>query len=145
MLVNTRSKPVPFKPRSRTEARGWAGARDVGDDAAAAVIIGVASWAPANAMAAHATRRMPDGRICMCRPPRPAFRAGLPHLPGGQVNPRRGHYHSGLQLRNRSLPRTQYRSADSKPPAARIGQHAFAALPVPAALLGGDGRLLSVN
>src|SRR5215472_6045063 len=99
MLVNTWSKPVPFAPRSGTKATGWDGlaegwavAPDVGD--AAAVLIVMASWGPANATAAHANRTTPDGRIRMCRPyPVPLSRDGLPQA--GRGGPRRGRYHSG--------------------------------------------------
>src|SRR5215472_18951644 len=80
MLVNTWSKPAaPFAPRSGTMSMGWVGARgaraDAAVDAAAAALIDMANWGPASAMAALATKTIPDLRIRMCRPfPRPVIR-----------------------------------------------------------------------
>src|SRR5215475_13700343 len=87
MLVNTWSKGVTAS-RSGTKSTGWVGRADAdaaGDDVAAAALIDMANWGPASAMAALATRTIPDLRIRMCRPfPGPVIRGG--GLPRSQAS-----------------------------------------------------------
>src|SRR5215469_5847838 len=112
MLVNTWSKPAAFfAPRSGTMSMGWVGACEVAGEATAAVLTDMASWGPANAMAAHATRTIPDRRIRINRPP-PSRYPGADYLSSRRARAarRRGHYHSGLPLRNRAAQRRVRRS-----------------------------------
>src|ERR1700756_5059733 len=69
-------------------SKGWVGACDVAGEATAAVLTDMASWGPANAMAAHANRTIPDRRIRMCGPPPvPLIGGGIPQFQAGQGSP----------------------------------------------------------
>jgi hypothetical protein len=72
---------------------GWVGACDVADeatvagDATAAVLTDMASWGPANAIAAHANRTIPDRRIRISRPPPSRYLGRIMSVPGGPKQP----------------------------------------------------------